>query len=395
MSKPSHKWQEELVSELIARLQAAAEAGEEVLTNLVTESYKNLLPSLQLDKKPVPALEIVIDWIRKTLISGQITITKVNSEAEVATLLDENGELRLRTPFCFFIGGQSIDRGVTLANLLVFFYGRDPNTQQQDTVLQHSRMYGYRRKDLAVTRFFTTPQIRNSMAQMDQFDMLLREAIEAGGSQAAVQFIHKSSDGRIIPCSPQKILASSTQTLRPKRRILPIGFQSGYATGVQPIAAMVQALDAEIGHLCCYDSKEPKLIEIQVAEDLLKKIELTLRYEDAHAPKFNWDTSRAVLRYLSTLTKNCDTKGKVYLWATKDRELSRCRGTAPFLVYADNPDSKTEKDLAESFAIDTPILFLIGQKGEEAKGWRGTPFFWPVIRAQANTPAANYTAKTI
>jgi hypothetical protein len=395
MSKPSHQWQEELVSEIIARLQTAAAAHEQVLTNLVRESYNNLLPSLQLDKKPVPEFDIVNCWVRNALTGGQITITKVNSDAQVANLLDENGELRLRTPFCFFIGGQAIDRGVTLSNLLVFFYGRDPNTQQQDTVLQHSRMYGYRRKDLAVTRFFTTPQIRNSMARMDQFDTLLRDAIEAGGSQAAVQFIHKSSDGQIIPCSPQKILASSTQTLRPRRRILPIGFQSGYATGAHPIAKAVEGLDREIAQLCGFDGQEPQLVDIAVAGNLLRKIESTLRFEDDDAPEFSWETAQAVLRYLSTLTKNPTAKGKVYLWATRKRDLGRFSGKPPFVAYSDNPDSKNEKDLADTFAIDTPILFLIGQKGEQAKGWRGTPFFWPVIRAQTNMPSAVYTAKTI
>lgn len=395
MSKPSHKWQEELVSEIIAQLQAAAAGNEPVLTELITESYNGLLPSLQLDQKPVPPVETVVEWVRNALTQEQITITKVNSDSQVANLLDENGELRLRTAFNFFIGGQAIDRGVTLANLLVFFYGRDPRTKQQDTVLQHSRMYGYRRKDLAVTRFYTTPQIRNSMAQMDQFDTLLREAIEKGGTHAAVQFIHKSADGRIIPCSPQKILASSTQTLRSKRRILPVGFQSGHAGGNRPIRPTIEALDREIAQLCGFDSKEPVLVDVAVAEELLRKIEPTLRFEDDDAPKFDWETARAALRYLSTLSNDPALNGKVFLWATKDRELARCSNAGPLVLYANNPDSKTEKDLADTFAIDTPMLFLIGQKGEEAKGWRGTPFYWPVIRAQTNTPSAIYTAKTI
>jgi hypothetical protein len=395
MSKPSHQWQEELVSEMIGRLEAAAATKDQVLTGLIKDSYSNLLPSLQLDQQPVPPLQTVIEWVHRALTGGQITITKVNSDAQVANLLDDNGELRLRTAFCFFIGGQAIDRGVTLANLLVFFYGRDPNTQQQDTVLQHSRMYGYRRKDLAVTRFYTTPQISSSMAQMDQFDALLRDAIEAGGSSAAVQFIHRSSDGRIIPCSPQKILASSTQTLRAKRRILPVGFRSGYATGGQGIRQAVDALDREIAQLCGFDRSQPQVVDVGIAEDLLRKIEPTLRFEDDDAPKFDWETALAALRYLSTLSKDPEVKGKVLLWATKDRDLARCSGTAPFITYANNPDSKNEKDLADTFAIDTPMLFLIGQKGEEAKGWRGTPFYWPVIRAQTNTPAAVYTAKVI
>jgi hypothetical protein len=39
-------------------------------------------------------------------------------------------------------------------------------------------------------------------------------------------------------------------------------------------------------------------------------------------------------------------------------------------------------------------LFLLRQDGDSAKGWRDTPFYWPVIRAQAKTPTAIYTAET-
>ena len=53
--------------------------------------------------------------------------------------------------------------------------------------------------------------------------------------------------------------------------------------------------------------------------------------------------------------------------------------------------------MTKEFAIDHPILFLLRQNGSDApdKGWRGTPFYWPVIRAQRRTPTAIYTAETI
>jgi hypothetical protein len=46
-------------------------------------------------------------------------------------------------------------------------------------------------------------------------------------------------------------------------------------------------------------------------------------------------------------------------------------------------------------AIDHPILFLLRQNGSAEKGWRDTPFYWPVIRAQSNAPTAIYTAETV
>ena len=109
-------------------------------------------------------------------------------------------------------------------------------------------MYGYRRPDLAVTRFYTSTGIRHAMGQMEEFDASLRAAIEAGGDRA-VQFIRKAKDGSIVPCSPNKILVATTQSIRPHKRIIPVGFQSGYKTGKEwaklHTAALATAADGE------------------------------------------------------------------------------------------------------------------------------------------------------
>lgn len=48
-----------------------------------------------------------------------------------------------------------------------------------------------------------------------------------------------------------------------------------------------------------------------------------------------------------------------------------------------------------SLRAGQPILFMLRQEGSVEKGWRGTPFYWPVIRAQRNTPTAIYASETI
>ncbi|MGV3488410.1 MAG: Z1 domain-containing protein, partial [Tuberibacillus sp.] len=158
-------------------------------------------------------------------------ITKVNSEKDVNQLLDETGQLKLRTPLNFFIGGQILDRAITIGNLIGFYYGRNPRSFQQDTVLQHSRMFGYRPiEDLAVTRFYTTLRIYDAMKKMQEFDSGLREAFEKGSQDNGVVFIQRDPQNQIIPCNPNKLLLSKTTTLKPFKRLLPVGFQTGYKT---------------------------------------------------------------------------------------------------------------------------------------------------------------------
>jgi hypothetical protein len=50
----------------------------------------------------------------------------VNSDKDVKSLLNDDGELELSNAANIFIGGNILDRGITIKNMLCFFYGRDP-----------------------------------------------------------------------------------------------------------------------------------------------------------------------------------------------------------------------------------------------------------------------------
>ena len=268
----------------------------------------------------------------------------------------------------------------------------DHRSFQQDTVLQHSRMYGYRREDLAVTRFYTSAYIRQAMSEMEIFDSSLRTAIEDGGDQG-VQFIRQSASGKIVPCSPNKILVATTQTLRPFRRLLPIGFQSDFKTHIaEPIAE----IDEIVEKSCGFDGEKPLFVELKVALDLIDRIKPTLLFEDEDVKPFDWGAAKAALRHLSNQHNDPAEHGKVLIWAAKGRQSSRLAGEASHVKYIETPDSdKTEGALARKFAINHPILFLIRQDGAKSKGWRDTAFYWPVVRAQANTPAVIYTSESV
>ena len=48
----------------------------------------------------------------------------VNSENDINSLLDEDRQLRLRTPLNIFIGGQILENRIKIENLIGFYYGR-------------------------------------------------------------------------------------------------------------------------------------------------------------------------------------------------------------------------------------------------------------------------------
>src|SRR4029078_564968 len=92
-----------------------------------------------------------------------------------------NGEtdedVAVRSPYNLFVGGNKLGRGVTIKNLLVSYYGRHPKRPQADTVLQHARMYGYRRKDLGLLRLFLPRQLHLVFKAIHKMETGLRDLI--------------------------------------------------------------------------------------------------------------------------------------------------------------------------------------------------------------------------
>jgi hypothetical protein len=106
---------------------------------------------------------------RIEFLSPGITVKLVNGET------DE--DVALHAPYNLFVGGNKLGRGVTIRNLLVSYYGRHPRTPQADTVLQHARMYGYRRKDIGLLRLWVPPELLRVFRAINLMERSLRQLI--------------------------------------------------------------------------------------------------------------------------------------------------------------------------------------------------------------------------
>ena len=312
-------------------------------------------------------------------------VTKVNSDEEVLAMLDRSGQLHLQAPMNIFIGGQILDRGITIANMIGFYYGRNPKKFQQDTVLQHSRMYGFRtEKDVAVTRFYTSVDIYDAMKRMQESDNALRKALEATKGNHSVIFIQKSPDGKVTPCSPNKIMLSEVTTLRPHKRLLPVGFQTGFKSY---ISKTVLELDELISrHQISTNPEAPFILPLEDAITILRKVYSTLVFDEPGYPN-NLDEMIGAISHLSQNTDEESQKGLVYgLWRG-GRDIQRIRKGGRFSNAPDSP--YREGKIAREHAIHIPALLLLKQNGnEEIDGWKGTPFYWPVLLSPFNTKTA-------
>jgi hypothetical protein len=109
----------------------------------------------------------LVDTIRFFLPG--ISIKLVNGET------DE--DVAVESPYNLFVGGNKLGRGVTIKNLLVSYYGRNPRRPQADTVLQHARMYGYRRKDIGLLRLFLPNELHTVFRAINEMETALRDLI--------------------------------------------------------------------------------------------------------------------------------------------------------------------------------------------------------------------------
>jgi hypothetical protein len=389
-ARASHTWQESIVQAVVDQLVKASAQSTEEFHELFSESYADLEKSLSRTGTPYPAADVLQDVVRDALLNEYVVVTVVNSNNQVKNQLDEEGQLDLYAPLNIFIGGSILDRGITIRNLIGFYYGRNPQQFQQDTVLQHARLYGDRPPaDLAVTRFYTTSHIHQIMRRIYDFDTTLRQAIERGEHNRGVYFLRRDDGGRVIPCSPNKIMASDIVTVQALKQLRPFGFQTGYksyiAHDIAEIDRLVERAEGTTG------SGDPVLIDVAEATDILRRIKTTLEFED---PDYQWDFEghAATLEYLSANCPDPERVGHVWLLVRRDRNLKRYREAQE--RFSNDPLSYQERAVIEGTATNLPLLALVRENGAEADGWRGTPFWWPIITPPASTPTMVFASKT-
>jgi hypothetical protein len=371
--RKAHDYQWETVGKLLDLFAKRAETKAADLRALFDECYENLKQSVTANKGNMPSANLCFGEVCKALIGGDVMKERVNSDQQVSALLDENSELKLRTPFNIFIGGNILDRGITVPNLMGFYYGRNPKTMQADTVLQHSRMYGNRdRSDLAVTRFYTSRIVYDRLKKIHELEEMLRHAFETGAHDRGVVFIQTDAARQIMPCAPSKIKMSEVYSIKPGGRLLPVGFQSLPKYKIEKTVARIRDLLPNE----CVDTDRPLLVDSQLCHQILDLIQETFEIEDT---AWNWDAMHTAIDYYCKASQIEGSSKKLYLLANTGRGIRRVR---PSGRYADKPDdSDKDRNIQQKFAVNDPIFMLFEESGDKEKGWGGFPFWWPVFVA--------------
>ena len=406
INKHKHAWQEELITEIIEDIKQAFlhKANSDLhILDLESDAYESLKLSNELGNRQglihekFPTFAEVEAEVKRILEYNDYTINVVNSEepGKVATMLNDKGQLRLEQALNFFIGGSILDRGITIDNMLCFFYGRDPKKFQMDTVLQHARMYGARDKeDMACTRFFTTPDIYDVLKTMNIFDDYLYQYLKA--HRDTVQTDEFTStvigyDKRISPSAQNKYTPANTKVLKPYQRTYPVGFQTIEPTENNKLTKKIEEVlqHAVEGKKANEDGFY--LVHYNDVVEILSLIRESYTYAtENNNVGLEWDINDMVTP-LEHLTY--DTDGMILVTVRGDRNLSRERENIfdKRGRFIDAPEAGGEINIDKKNAIDRPVLVLLKQNGLKDLGWRGTAFFWPVLTTPQNMNAGIFT----
>lgn len=405
VSQKKQVWQEALVLDFIKKIQDAYTNVEgdtsyfdELFENIYFDFYDSVTAAREHDKLiklEMPSKEAVLDELRLSLseLEPKEIVHVVNSDRDIKELLDaKSGQLKLTALFNIFIGGSILDRGITIERMLCFFYGRKPSRFQQDTVLQHMRLYGSRpSEDMAVTRLHTTNELYEVLTKMNDLDNQLRDFLinnENDPEKKAV-FVGIAPGTKIVPCAKGKIVVSDTVSITPGFRNTVWGFQTDTK---KAISKVISGLDEQLESLSGYCEDQFFPVAKSVVYDILYKIRSTFVYDDGpdglHGNfKLDWNVAdmTGCIEYTTGSDNNL-----MYVMVRKDMNASRYRANGKFV---DAPDTgSTDLAKAREVAKDAPALMLFRENGEKEQGWRGTPFYWPVLVAPMKVKPAIFTA---
>lgn len=407
IDKKNHDWQYRIINRLIDSIKDVIvneDQADQRIWSAIDINYNDFAESNRKGREAglinvaLPSKEEILDEIRDIFNPKKHNyhVQVVNSDAQMESLLNnETGELLLNTAANIFIGGNILDRGVTIMNMLCFFYGRNPKNFQQDTVLQHARMYGARSKeDMAVTRLHTTPAIHSILVRMNELDEQLRQWFIDGNDKNEPNAVFVGFDRNIKPCAPSKIKASNALTIKPQKRFVPSGFWTGYKTAISKTIDKIDQLITQSPDYNNQDEDGIFTIDRDLAIEILELIESTYVYD---AKFYNVHRKNDIKEMMCALYRCLETTdGKLFALHRVDRELNRIRQNGAFIDAPD--DGRTDLRPARAKAIDKPLLMLIKEKGkkhidEETKenvGWNDAPFYWPVLLAQQEVSPAMF-----
>lgn len=319
--------------------------------------------TLALHEDDMPEREIVYGYLHEAYLDLSQTNESLPSFNEIIAEIADNitstqSQLLIsgshfkrpiyKAPFNILIGGNKIGRGVTVKRLLVSYYGRTSQAPKIDTILQHARMYGYRKSDLGVLRFFTSNTIFDVFKEVYYSEKRLRDVIEKSNPddlQALV--LSRTSQSILRPTRSNVLYVDSVLFYMPGKRYFPR----------YPMIGNVEILDEVFEPY-----KNKKDLTVVTIQHLIEILNLT-KSEQTEGGSWDDEAIRACLKNMKEMYNDHG-----YIAVRTDRDITR--GSRSMLSPDDN----------RLFNGSGPTLIMYRYNGKEENGWGNKPLWVPNLR---------------
>jgi len=281
-------------------------------------------------------------------LSPGITVKLVNG--------DTDEDVAVKSPLNLFVGGNKLGRGVTIKNLLVSYYGRNPKKPQADTVLQHARMYGYRRKDLGLLRLFLPRDLHQVFRAINQMERGLRDLI-ANNPEEGFRGVYL--EGGLSPT---------------RKSVLAPGAVGVYTAGNSYNPSQVVRDDNVTSATAKIDKLVQDIPDKGVQEMSIEQLQelVKLTRPDVSLSEHVWDTA-AVAASLGQLAKLKDHHKTGVVYVDRDRGLELARRETQGILTGGESSAVPPNKIA---------LFMLRTTATDGKN----PSWWPQVRF----PSGNY-----
>ena len=263
-------------------------------------------------------------------------------------------EVSTEKVFNLLVGGNKLGRGVTIENLLVSYYGRNPRRPNSDTVLQHARMYGYRIATKGVTRLFLPKNLALNFESIHLMEKALRDHLRKdpqGGFEG------------ILLAPP--VRATRRNVINPNKVIYYVGssnYNPLWPLRTPTISSSTRKIDAALSK---YQTKTNNAVNHRIIGNLISLIET-----DKEKPSLLWNKKRLQVVLNGLKTKFGDKASLVVIHRQGQGIQNPRRETQGIL-------SGGEKDLGSN---DKLTLFMIRQPKITMSSTEMSEVWWPQIR---------------
>lgn len=333
--KIDHRRLEEIVRAYVDHVDDALERHADV--QKLHWAYEELRKTLH----PAPAFADLVGQIKRRLVGRRIIVINAETNADLGRGLN------------LIIGGNILGRGVTIENLLVTYYLREPKVGQMDTMLQHARMYGYRQPLMPFTRVFLPAQLAIRFHEIHNIETRLRRQL------------------RTADLNKQIVIERSANLRATRGGVLDPDFVDAFAAEDQvyphyPLATMSAAAYREI------TAQMQKLLggalstasqRVEIGFDDLISLVTLVPYDDKQ-PSQSW-IPEVIVRVLEQQRERCGDRA--YLFTRKME-----RRKAPFATGA-----LSGPEVSELRTLGRPVFCAFRDDGTKLAG--AHPFWYPTV----------------